>query len=190
MSKAHGFIIAAIVASLVAIVLFSWWTGQPPAAGDGQRTPLLVRSRLGEREVTASVARPELERRLVQTLSGATLRGYMGRRQKREIEAVSADSPYRLGAVTKAYDQGHWKLEYFIPGTETPFDMPPVLVQWAGDVAVLTLTDLRIGGKKGTFRARILIDGDEYSGTWSDGKSRGCLFGVILREDEPRDREA
>ncbi|HVA49295.1 MAG TPA: hypothetical protein VNH11_23220 [Pirellulales bacterium] len=188
MSKGHLFIAAAVLSAIGGLIFASWRTGGQSVAKARQPMKPAAMKHTARPAPMAAADRTRLEEQLERTLSGATLRGHMGRRQKREIEAVSPDTPYRLGKVTKLDDKGHWKLEYYIPGTDLLFDMPPVNVEWAGDLPVITITDLQIKGKKGMFRARILIDGDDYSGTWSDGKSRGCLFGTIVRDDSGEDR--
>jgi hypothetical protein len=56
-------------------------------------------------------------------------------------------------------------------------------VLWAGDTAVISLTDLAIPGV-GTYTARVLVHGDTYAGTWSGGEHAGLLNGVIQRNAE------
>ena len=193
MSKGHLFVVLAIIAIIGGAIVLAWQTGGPAdrsfLAKDRQPPDTRLHDAAATVERSMTADRAQLERDFAKTMSGATLRGHMGRRQKREIEAVSPDTPYRLGNVSKLDDQGHWKLEYYIPGTDLLFDMPPVKVEWAGDLPVITISDMQINGKKGIFRARILIDGAEYSGTWSDGTSRGCLFGAIVHEGAEKDRE-
>jgi hypothetical protein len=58
-----------------------------------------------------------------------------------------------------------------------------VLVLWAGDTPVITLTDLSIPGL-GTYSARVLLFRDHYAGTWVGAEGGGHVFGDILRRDD------
>jgi len=170
---------ACVVLLIGGLVWFSYWPGPrdvPPAAPSA-----LAR---GNEGAAPPGDRAQRERQLAQALSGATLTGFMGRNHKGRIEAVSPDAGYRLGKVEKNPASGLWKFDYFVPGTDDLFDMPPLTIEWAGDTPVLVLTGIRIKGKPGKFSAQILIDGDQYSGTWSDGTSRGCMFGTIAQNRE------
>ena len=51
-------------------------------------------------------------------------------------------------------------------------------VKWAGDTAVISLTDLKIP-VLGTFSARVVIYNKKYAGTWAHGQVGGHLFGTI-----------
>ena len=64
-------------------------------------------------------------------------------------------------------------------GRDIPLPLP-VVIKWAGDTPVLTLTDLSIPGM-GTFTARILFYRDQYAGTWSAKDHGGQMFGRIVR---------
>src|SRR5487761_1438445 len=189
MTKTHLAIVASVLLAMAGACWLAWRNDRPSVAKERPAVNEPLAQSAAPARPPAKTRRAQLEREFARTLSGATLRGHLGRRQKREIEAVSPDTPYRLGNVTKLDDEGNWKLEYYIPGTDLLFDMPPVKVEWASDSPVITITDMQINGKKGTFRARILIDGDEYSGTWSDGKSKGCIFGTIVHDGAAQERE-
>ena len=56
----------------------------------------------------------------------------------------------------------------------------PVLIKWAGDTPVITLTDLAIPGM-GTYTARVVLYRDQYAGTWSGKDHGGQIFGKIVR---------
>lgn len=175
MTKQRLLLGAGVIALIAGVALFARW----PNPADPR--PAAARAEAENRPPPAD--RAERERQLAENLSGTTLIGFMGRNHKGRIEAVAADAGYRLGKVEKN-PAGLWRFDYFMPGTDTLFDMPPVAVEWAGEIPVIVITEIAIPGKAGTFSARILIDGDQYSGTWSDGKSRGCMFGAIVRERE------
>ena len=55
----------------------------------------------------------------------------------------------------------------------------PVVIKWAGDTPVITLTDLTIP-RMGTYTARVLLYGDQYAGTWSATDHGGQMFGKIV----------
>ncbi len=152
--------------------------GRPP--GEQQQPPLDLAAPAPAAAISPADL-PELERGFIKTMSGATLRGFVGRKRKKVIEAVSNDGSYRLGKVAKLQG-GRWKLDYYIPGTERLHGMPPVKVEWAGETPVIVITGMKLKNIQGKFCARILIDGDRYSGTWSDGTSQGCMFGTIVHE--------
>lgn len=180
MTKPRLWVVFGVVIAFGSVLYFTREPeGRPPVPG-AQQPPLQVGAPARAAAISpADLA--ELERQFIKTMSGATLHGFAGRQRKKVIEAVSNDSSYRLGEVAKLED-GHWKIEYFIPGTEQLYAMPPVSVEWAGETPVIVITGMKLKEKQGTFSARILIDGDRYSGTWSDGASQGCMFGTIVHE--------
>jgi hypothetical protein len=59
----------------------------------------------------------------------------------------------------------------------------PVQMKFAGDVAILEVTDLPIPGG-GTYTARLLIYERTYSGTWKGQRGGGMLYGTITNEAE------
>lgn len=62
-------------------------------------------------------------------------------------------------------------------------DLPipvPVVIKWAGDTPVITLTNIPVPGM-GTYTARVLLYGDQYAGTWSGKTEGGQIFGKIVR---------
>lgn len=54
----------------------------------------------------------------------------------------------------------------------------PVKVRWAGDTAVLMLTDVGLPGM-GTYTARVLFYRNQYAGTWGSQKHGGEMWGRI-----------
>lgn len=54
----------------------------------------------------------------------------------------------------------------------------PVTVRWAGDTAVIMLTDVGLPGMS-TYSARVLFYRGQYAGTWSSPKHGGQMWGVI-----------
>jgi hypothetical protein len=57
-----------------------------------------------------------------------------------------------------------------------------VEVRWAGDTAVIMLTNVSLPGMQGKFSTRLLIDGDRYAGTWSHDKVGGHMWGSIKKQ--------
>lgn len=56
----------------------------------------------------------------------------------------------------------------------------PVQVKWAGDAAVIIVSNLTIPGG-GTYSARVLVHEGTYAGTWSGGPHGGLLNGLITK---------
>jgi hypothetical protein len=129
----------------------------------------------------AGLNQRELEEKFAEKMSGATLRGFFVHSKKGQISGLTPDM-YRLGKVSKADAKGNWNIGYYAGETDLLMDMPPVNVEWAGKMPVIVFEKLKIKGMAGTFTARILIDGDQYSGTWSEGKKGGHMFGTISHE--------
>lgn len=127
--------------------------------------------------------RAHLEEEFAKALSGATLVGYYTTTGKEQQQGLQPEK-YRLGTVKKLNDQDLWLFEYRYGDSQQTIPLP-LLVKWAGDTPVITLTDLTIPGV-GTFTARVLFYRGEYAGTWSAGDHGGQLFGRIERtEAEP-----
>jgi hypothetical protein len=59
----------------------------------------------------------------------------------------------------------------------------PIIILWAGDTPVITLTDLSIPGI-GSYSARVLLFRDHYAGTWTGAEGGGHVFGKIVRRDD------
>jgi hypothetical protein len=126
--------------------------------------------------------RARLEEEFAKSLSGATLVGFYTTTGKEQEEGLQAEK-YRLGTVKKLNDQDLWLFEYRYGDSQQTIPLP-LVVKWAGDTPVITLTDFTIPGV-GTFTARVLFYRGEYAGTWSAGDHGGQLFGRIEREKEP-----
>lgn len=56
----------------------------------------------------------------------------------------------------------------------------PVMLSWAGDTPVLSVTDLGIPGL-GTYTARVVFYRDAYAGMWWGRTHGGNMFGAIER---------
>jgi hypothetical protein len=114
-----------------------------------------------------------------QMLTGARLTGKFSVTGRDEVRADS----YKISSVTKLAG-GIWTINAEIPRKNGPVTMPvPVRMEWAGDTAVMKLTDATLPGL-GTFTVRILFykasDGKaHYAGFWSGGDHGGEMFGVV-----------
>ena len=126
----------------------------------------------------------KLDEKFAETLSGATLVGHftMG-----DNPHEPKEERYVINKVSKLKGD-YWlftaRIQYGNKDLTVPMMLP---VKWAGDTAVITVTDFGIPGM-GTYTARVLIYNDQYAGTWSGGKRGGHLWGRIERgmDDGPR----
>jgi hypothetical protein len=127
----------------------------------------------------AEPTKEALENKFVATMRSATLEGFFS------IDGRDSDKPpkdkYTIESVAKIKD-GKWlvtaRMQYFNVDLKVPV---PVDVAWAGDTAVIMLTDVSLPGMTGKFSTRLLIDGDRYAGTWSHDKVGGHMWGRIKK---------
>ncbi len=116
-----------------------------------------------------------------QMMTGARLTGKFSVTGRDEVRPDS----YKINSVTKLAG-GIWTINAEIPRKSGPVTMPvPVRMEWAGDTAVMKLTDATLPGL-GTFTVRILFykgnDGKgHYAGFWWGGNHGGEMFGVVER---------
>ena len=129
----------------------------------------------------------ELEKQFGETMSGATLVGRF------TVDGQDLDKPlkedrYTLGKVSKLKN-GLWSFETRIEYGDHDVKVPLALdVKWAGDTAVITLTDVLVPGL-GSFTSRVLVYHNQYAGTWSGGDHGGQMFGKITHADaKPSDK--
>ena len=119
------------------------------------------------------------EEEFKQMMTGARLNGKFSITGRDEVRADS----YKISSVTKLAG-GIWTVNAEIPRKSGPITMPvPVRMEWAGDTAVMKLTDATLPGL-GTFTVRILFykgnDGKgHYAGFWWGGDHGGEMFGVV-----------
>ena len=62
-----------------------------------------------------------------------------------------------------------------------------VQVKWAGDTPVISVSELAIPNV-GTYSARVVVDKDQYGGSWRGQGYGGLMYGVIEKreaESEP-----
>lgn len=116
------------------------------------------------------------EQRFQDSLTNVTLTGYFTNGDGGELK----QDRYIIDKVSKATGK-LWRFDVRIPmnGRLTAIALP-IPIEWAGDTAVVTLTDNPVPGM-GRFSARVLFYGDSYAGTWSGGDHGGKMFGAIRK---------
>jgi hypothetical protein len=123
----------------------------------------------------------ERNRAFAESMSGVTLVGHSTSLNR---EGLSREERYRIDGVTHlAGDNWLFRTRLKYSDREIPAPIP-LIVRWAGDTPVITLTDLTIPGV-GTFTARVVLYREQYAGTWSGEGRGGQLFGRIVREQTP-----
>jgi hypothetical protein len=131
---------------------------------------------------TPAVELNELEQAFVELMKGSQLTG------KFTVDGRDGDAKtdsYRINAVSKVKDD-NWIVHSRIKYGEFDVVVPiPVRMHWAGDTAVLSVTDLAIPGLGEGFSSRLLFDGQRYAGTWAHGEVGGHMWGKI--EKQPAD---
>lgn len=125
--------------------------------------------------------RIELEKQFEATMQGARLQGKFTLLTPNG-ESAPRDDLYMVSELARG-EGNTWvftaKMSY---GDQNTMEIPiPVQVEWAGDTPVISVTDQAIEGM-GTFRARVMIDGDRYSGTWQHGPVGGHMWGLLVRD--------
>lgn len=117
-------------------------------------------------------------------LDGARMEGKFNLSSATGESAAQVDL-YSVSELRKGEDDT-WIFEYTMSYGQGP-DGPkqtvpiPVRVEWAGDTPVLTMTDQTVEGL-GTFTVRVMIHGERYAGTWSNGTVGGHMWGRIVRD--------
>ena len=122
----------------------------------------------------------ELDKGFEKTMSGATLVGHFSMDGR---GGQPKEERYTIQKVTK--QQGDvWlflaRIQFGGRDVTIPMRIP---VKWAGDTAVISVTDIGFPGL-GTYTARVLIYGDQYAGTWSGKDHGGHLWGRIERTEK------
>jgi hypothetical protein len=117
------------------------------------------------------------EEEFARAMSGATLAGKFSSGRSDKL----AEDRYTIGKVTKLAGD-LWTIESRIQYGGRDVTVPvPIRVNWAGDTAVMSMTDEGVPGL-GTFTVRILVYRGQYAGTWSNSKGHGGqMWGRIER---------
>jgi hypothetical protein len=130
---------------------------------------------------TVDSAQAAREAQFGKLLSGSTFVGrYTDSNQP--AGALPKEDRYTIHKVSKI--QGDmWLFQTRIQYGEHDVTLPlPLKVLWAGNTPVITLDKVPVPGM-GSFDARVLIHGDQYSGTWSGANHGGHLFGRIEKAE-------
>lgn len=127
--------------------------------------------------------RATLEKQFEETMSGCRLVGFFT--TKGEETKGLKEEKYTITKVKKLQND-YWLFQARIQYGGKDATLPlPLEVKWAGDTAVITLTDVPIPGF-GTFTSRVLIYRGQYAGTWDGGDHGGHLFGRIEKIEEEK----
>lgn len=132
----------------------------------------------------------ELEKEFEQTLSGCYFRGFFTNRGQ-EVKQGLKEEKYTISSVKKLEGNDDlWVFNCRIQYGDHDLTLPLVLkVKWAGDTAVITLTDMLVPGL-GKFTSRVVVYRNQYAGTWDGGDHGGHLFGKIEKiEAEKKPKE-
>jgi hypothetical protein len=141
-------------------------------------------------ESKAAKSRAELERKFIDAMTNAVLEGSFTIDGRNEDKPPHKDK-YIIDGVQKSGGDV-WVVTARIVYGNVDAKIPvPVEVRWAGDTAVIMLTDVGLPGMPGKFSTRLLIDGVRYAGTWAHDKVGGHMWGKIRKQPaEPKSGEA
>jgi hypothetical protein len=163
-----------VAAILVLLASASRVLSQEPAVGSKEpATPASPTEKVPDQA--------QLDKWFTETMSGAVLVGHF------TVDGRGSGEPkeerYTIQKVTK--QQGdYWlflaRIQFGGRDVTIPMRIP---VKWAGDTAVISVTDLGFPGL-GTYTARVLIYGEQYAGTWSGKDHGGHLWGRIERAQD------
>ncbi|GEP42833.1 hypothetical protein BGE01nite_21240 [Brevifollis gellanilyticus] len=128
-------------------------------------------------ETTGGAAQEALEAEFIKTMTNATMSGRWSGIKEGELTPEKTDS-YEIISVSKVSGD-NWLINARIRYGKLDLVAPiPLQVKWAGDTAVICVTDMLIPGS-GTYSARVLIYKGTYAGTWSGGGHGGLMSGLI-----------
>lgn len=128
-------------------------------------------------DATAKTGQEALEAEFIATLTNATMSGRWTGIKEGALTPEKTDT-YDIISVAKV-EGDNWLINARIRYGKLDLVAPvPVQVKWAGDTAVIGLTDMAIPGI-GTYSARVLIYKGTYAGTWSGGGHGGLMSGLI-----------
>lgn len=124
----------------------------------------------------------ESESKFAAMLENATLKGTWAPIAQQQLGDEKSDGYRVVKAVKKKGNQ--WNIVSRVKRRGQEFDFPiPVVVEFAGDTAVMILNDSP-AGRGQVWSARILFHDDVYAGSWwSPGHEKfGIVSGTISRE--------
>jgi hypothetical protein len=136
---------------------------------------------------TAELSQEELIKKLEKDLTGVKLVGRFTVTGKEET--TPKEEEYTITSAMKLTDPDLWMIKARIKYGKTDGVFPiPLLIKWAGDTPIITMTNMEIPGL-GTFSTRVIIYEGRYAGTWQHGDVGGHLFGVIKREESSDEKK-
>ena len=100
---------------------------------------------------------------------------------KGEESGKQRPEEYHILSANKLDEGDQWQIVARIKYGGKDVTWPITLeVKFAGDTPVITVDKVTIP-KMGTFDARVLINGDQYAGTWAHDSFGGHMFGKLER---------
>ena len=121
----------------------------------------------------------ELEKKFRETLTNAVFDGHWYEIKDGKIGEARTEK-YTISRATKVSDKNHWlilaRVQY---GTKDVTLPVPVVIEWADDTPVISITNAGLPGL-GTYSARVLVYDGLYAGTWSGSGHGGVLSGQIV----------
>ena len=125
-------------------------------------------------------ARAERERAFKEMMTNVSL---VGQSTSFDREGIVGKEEYVIEKVSRIAGD-RWLLHTTMKLGSGDVTVPiPIIILWAGDTPVITLTDLSIPGI-GSYSARVLLFRDHYAGTWTGAEGGGHVFGKIVRRDD------
>ena len=89
------------------------------------------------------------------------------------------DDLYEISSVTKL-DGNRWRFNVRMKYMSVDVTLPVVVpIEWAGDTAMVSITNFEIPGLGTEFGARVLFYDERYAGTWDHGEVGGLMYGTI-----------
>ena len=155
---------------------------------EGEKTKAANQDDAKDEEAAAKKQR-ELEGKFKEALTNATLDGrwYLikdGELGKERKEKYSIRSAIKNPLVTDG-----WLILARVQYGDKDVTLPvPVRVKWAGDTAVIQVTDAGLPGL-GTYTARVMIYNGYYAGTWFGKGYGGILSGKIVKTEKKKEEE-
>lgn len=112
-------------------------------------------------------------------LTGSALVGRFTTKSDKDDGKDLKEERYDILSVKKLKNGDFWVIKTRIRYGERDLTVPvPVEVKWAGDIPVIQLKKVPVPFL-GTFDAHVLINGNQYAGTWRHDEVGGHLFGRI-----------
>jgi hypothetical protein len=125
----------------------------------------------------AELSQEELIKKLEKDLTGVKLVGRFTVTGKEET--TPKEEEYTITSAMKLTDPDLWMIKARIKYGKTDGVFPiPLLIKWAGDTPIITMTNMEIPGL-GTFSTRVIIYEGRYAGTWQHGDVGGLMSGRI-----------